>query len=71
MILAIRLSKSVPMTVACDGNIWVSTLTPFPDANRKELILPTLNAQSFETSSAVTLSWREWIGGGVLGSSER
>ena len=71
IIFAIRLSKSVPITVACEGRRWLSTLMPFPAGKRNDLILPTLSVQSFETSSAVTLSCTECIGGGVSGFSER
>ena len=49
----------------------MSTLTPFPVGNLKELILPTLSDQSLEMSSAVIRSCRECIGGGVSGFSER
>lgn len=59
MIFAIKLSKSVPTTVAWEGRRLVSTRTPLPAGNRNELILPTLSAQSLDTSSAVTRSWRE------------
>ena len=71
IIFAMRLSKSVPITVAREGRRWLSTLTPFPAGKRNELIFPTLSVQSFETSSAVTLSCRECTGGGVSGISER
>ena len=71
MILAIRLSKYVTMTAGCEGRRWVSTRTPLPAGKRKESILPTLNDQSFETSSAVTRSKRDCIGGRLSGSSGR
>ena len=47
----------------------MSIRIPFPAGNWREFILPTLRDQSFETSSAVTRSWREYIGGGVSGFS--
>ena len=71
MIFAIRLSKSVPMTAIIEGRRCVSTRTPFPVGNLKELILPMLKVQWLDTSSAVTRSCREYTGGGFLGSVER
>lgn len=71
MIFAMRLSKSVPMTIVWEGRRWVSTRMPFPAGKRKELIFPTLSAQLLDTFSAVTLNWSECIGGGVSGFEDR
>lgn len=71
MILAIKLSNSVPISAGNPGRRCVSTRTPCPAGKRYDLILPTERDQLFDTSSAVRRSWIECSGGGCAGLFDR
>lgn len=66
--LAIKLSKSADTTVEWPCTRCVSTLTPLPAGNWKDVILPIERDQSDCTFSAVMRSWMECAGGGTFAS---
>lgn len=68
MSFATRLSKSEVIIVEWLPMRCVSTRTPLPVGNSKDVILPMDNDQLLCTFSAVIRSWMEWAGGGVSGA---